>query len=518
MNRRRYAEAAMNEGIVRLVGAGPGDPELISVKGLRLIRAADVIVYDRLVDKRMLGHAHKDAELIDVGKIPGKRINRQEDINSLLVELGQAGKQVVRLKGGDPFVFGRGGEEAEALAVADVPFEIVPGITSAIAAPAYAGIPLTHRKSASSFTVVTGSEDPSKPDASVDWETLAKSGGTLAVLMGQSNLRNIADALIRYGRPSGTPVALVQWGTEPYQRTLVGALADIADKAVAAGIGAPAVTIVGDVVGLREIIRWFDNRPLFGKRALVTRTRTQASALSDRLARLGAQPIELPTIEIQPLEDYTELDKALKNACKYDWAIFSSANAVDIVFDRMDALGLDARTLHGVRIAAIGPATMRRLRERGVIADFMPASFVAESAVTELEAQGLDSKRVLLPQAEIARDVLQQGLVDMGASVDAIAVYRTVTPKNTAERLQGILADGIDIATFTSSSTVANLVELLDSDTRALKDATIACIGPITAERAVELGINVDIVASTHTINGLVEAVESHFKEVTPNE
>ena len=508
----------MSNDIVRLVGAGPGDPELITVKGLRLIQSADAIVYDRLVDKRLLQHARSDAELIDVGKIPGKRVNRQEDINSLLVELGKAGKQVVRLKGGDPFVFGRGGEEAEALAEAGVPFEIVPGITSAIAAPAYAGIPLTHRKVASSFTVVTGSEDPTKPDTSVDWEVLAKGSDTLAILMGQSNLRVIADALIRYGRAPETPVALVQWGTEPYQRTLVGTLEDIADKAIAAGIGAPAVTVVGDVVRLRETIQWLDNRPLFGKRALVTRTRTQASALSDRLTQLGAQPIELPTIQIQPLDDYAELDRALKNVNGYDWAVFSSANAVDIVFDRLDALELDARAMYGVRIAAIGPATRRRLRERGVIADFMPSSFVAESVVVELAEEGVEGKRVLLPQAEIARDVLRQGLTELGAAVDAIAVYRTVTPPNTAERLQDILSEGIDIATFTSSSTASNLVELLDGNTNALKDATIACIGPITAERAIELGLKVDIVAAEHTIAGLIEAVEAHFKEAASNE
>ena len=508
----------MSEGIVRLVGAGPGDPELITVKGLRLIQSADAVVYDRLVDKRLLRHARSDAELIDVGKIPGKRVNRQEDINTLLVELGKAGKQVVRLKGGDPFVFGRGGEEAEALAEAGVPFEIIPGITSAIAAPAYAGIPLTHRKVASSFTVVTGSEDPTKPDTSVDWETLAKSIDTLAVLMGQSNLRVIADALICYGRAPETPVALVQWGTEPHQRTLVATLADVADKATAAGIGAPAVTVVGDVVRLRDAIRWFDNRPLFGKRVLVTRTRTQASALSDRLTQLGAQPIELPTIEIQPLDDYAELDRALKNVNGYDWAVFSSANAVDIVFDRLDALELDARAMYGVQVAAIGPATRRRLRERGVIADFMPSSFVAESVVAELAEQGVEGKRVLLPQAEIARDVLRQGLTKLGAAVDAIAVYRTVTPPNTTERLQDILTEGMDIATFTSSSTVTNLVNLLDGNTSALKDATIACIGPITAKRALELGLKVDIVAAEHTIAGLIEAVEAHFKEAAPNE
>lgn len=503
----------MSEGIVRLVGAGPGDPDLISVKGLRLIQSADTIVFDRLVDKRLLDNAREDAELIDVGKIPGKRINRQGDINGLLIELGRVGKKVVRLKGGDPFVFGRGGEEAEALAEAGIAFEIVPGITSAIAAPAYAGIPLTHRKLASSFTVVTGSEDPTKLDASVDWEVLAKSSDTLVVLMGQSNLRSIADALMKYGRAPETSVALVQWGTEPYQRTLVGTLSDIADRAATTGIGAPAVTIVGEVVRLRETIRWFDSRPLFGKRVLVTRTRTQASALSDRLTQQGAQPVELPTIEIQLMDDYTELDAALKDTLKYDWMVFSSANAVDVVFDRLGALQLDSRVFHSVKVAAIGPATRRRLLGHGIIADFMPASFVAEAAVSELGCLGVNGLRVLLPQAEIARDALLQGLAELGASVDAISAYRTVTPKDTAERLRDILADGIDIVTFTSSSTVSNLVELLEGNTSVLKDATIACIGPITAERAADLGLSADIVATEHTIAGLIGAVESHFKE-----
>ena len=503
----------MSKGIVSLVGAGPGDPELISVKGLRLIRSADAIVYDRLVDSRLLEHARSDAELIDVGKIPGKRINRQEDINSLLVELGTAGKRVVRLKGGDPFVFGRGGEEAEVLAGAGVQFELVPGITSAIAAPAYAGIPLTHRRLASSFTVVTGSEDPTKPDTSVDWEALAKSSDTLAVLMGQSNLRTIADALVRYGRRPETPVALVQWGTESYQRTLSGTLADIADKAAAAGIGAPAVTVIGDVVRLRESIGWFDNRPLFGKRVLVTRTRTQASALSEMLTQKGAQPIELPTIEIQPYGDYANLDEALKNIHEYNWAIFSSANAVDVVFDRLRGLGRDARAMRGVQIAAIGPATRRRLSERGIVADFVPSTFVAESVVDELKRFGLNGKRVLLPQAEIARDVLRNGLAELGASVDAIPVYLTVTPADSADRLDRVLSGGVDIATFTSSSTATNLVELLGGNTSALKGATIACIGPVTAKRATELGLSVDVIASEHTIAGLIEAVESHFEE-----
>ena len=475
-------------------------------------------MYDRLVDKRLLDCAPADAELIDVGKIPGKRVNRQEDINRLLVELGQAGKRVVRLKGGDPFVFGRGGEEAEALADAGVRFDIVPGVTSAIAAAAYAGIPITHRGVSSSFTVVTGSEDPTKPNSSVDWRAMARNGGTLVVLMGQANLRSIADALAQYGRAPDTPVALVQWGTEPYQRTLVATLADVADKAAAAGIRAPAVTIVGDVARMRSTIRWFDNRPLFGKRALVTRTRAQASALSDKLTQRGAMPVELPTIEIQPLDDYAELDRALQSVGDYDWAVFSSTNAVDIFFARMDALELDIRTLHGVKVAAIGPATARKLRGYGIIADFMPSSFVADAVVSEMDALGMGGKRVLLPQAEIARDTLRRGLAELGASVNGIAVYRTVTPKDSAERLQDILSDGIDIATFASSSSVSNLIGLLDGNTSALKDATIACIGPITAKRAEELGLQVDIVASEYTIAGLIEAVESHFKEAAPNE
>ena len=508
----------MTKGFVSLVGAGPGDPGLISVKGLRLLRSADVIVYDRLVDKRLLNDARADAELTDVGKIPGERVNRQEDINNLLVSLGKAGKRVVRLKGGDPFVFGRGGEEAEALAAASVSFEIVPGITSAIAAPAYAGIPLTHRRLASSFTLVTGSEDPTKPDSAVDWQALAKVSDTLVILMGQSNLRSIVEALMQHGRSASTPVALVQWGTEPYQRTLVATLSDVVEKATVMGIGAPAVTIVGEVARLRDTIRWFDNRPLFGKRVLVTRTRTQAGALSEMLTQRGAQPIELPTIEIQQIDDCGELDMALTSVSEYDWIIFTSTNAVDVVFNRMAVLGLDARTLHGVQIAAIGPATKRRIRDKGIIADFTPSTFVAESVVDELSALGMEGRRVLLPQAEIARDVLRTGLAEQGAVVDAIAVYRTVTPQNTAERLRHILSQGIDLATFTSSSTVTNLVELLGGNTDGLKDATIACIGPVTVERAVELGLKVDVMATQHTIAGLMEAVESHFKEAGQNE
>lgn len=512
----------MTQGIVWLVGAGPGDPELATLKAKRLIEAADAVVYDRLVDGRLLGYARRDAELIDVGKIPGKRVNRQEDINRLLIRLAGEGKRVARLKGGDPFVFGRGGEEAESLAAEGLRFEVVPGVTSAIAAPAYAGIPLTHRRMASSFTVVTGSEDPDKPDSAVDWRALARAGGTIVVLMGQANLRAIADALTRHGRSAQTPVALVQWGSEPYQRTLTGALGDIADKAAEAGFGAPAVTVVGEVARLRETIRWYDNRPLFGKRVLVTRTRAQASALCDMLARRGAQPIELPTIQIEPLDDYAELDAALANIAAYDWGIFTSANGVDAVFGRLEALGLDARALHGVKAGAIGPATAAELRGRGIAADFVPQAFVAESVVEGMAAYDLAGKRALLPRADIARAALSEGLAALGMRVDDVTAYRTVTPPDSAGRARAVLQEGVDIATFTSSSTARNLCALLGGNIDALQDVTIACIGPITARAAVDMGLKVDIMASEYTIAGLVRAIESHFgqaeQENYPNE
>ena len=512
----------MTQGIVWLVGAGPGDPELATLKAKRLIEAADVVVYDRLVDGRLLGYARRDAELIDVGKIPGKRLNRQEDINGLLIRLAGEGKRVARLKGGDPFVFGRGGEEAEALAAEGLRFEVVPGVTSAIAAPAYAGIPLTHRRMASSFTVVTGSEDPDKLDSAVDWRALARGGGTIVVLMGQANLRAIADALMRFGRAPGTPVALVQWGSEPYQRTLTGTLGDIADKAADAGFGAPAVTVVGEVARLRETIRWFDNGPLFGKRVLVTRTRAQASALCDTLARRGAQPIELPTIQIEPPDDYAELDAALAGIAAYDWAIFTSVNGVDAVFGRLAALGLDARALHGVKVGAIGPATAAELRGRGIAADFVPRAFVAESVVEGMAAYDLAGKRALLPRADIARAALSEGLAALGMRVDDVTAYRTVTPPDSAGRARAVLQEGVDIAIFTSSSTARNLCALLDGNIDALQDVTIACIGPITARAAADIGLKVDIMASEYTIAGLVRAIESHFgqaeQENYPNE
>ena len=356
-------------GTVFLVGAGPGDPGLITVAGAACLRAADVVLYDRLVGRRLLAMAPHRAESIDVGKATGDGRDRQEAINALMIEKAKAGNRVVRLKGGDPFVFGRGGEEAAALAGAGVPYRVVPGVTSAVAAPAYAGIPLTHRGYASSFTVLTGSESPDKEDSAIAWDEVAGIGGTVVVLMGWERLEEIVNALVAGGRPADTPAAVVQWGSGASQRTVAGTLADIAGKARGSEMGPPAAVVVGEVVRLRDRLRWFDSGPLFGKRVLVTRSRRQAGALSEMLSLEGAEVVEAPAIEVRPLDDTSELDEAVRDLSLHRWAVFTSANAVDAVFDRLAALSLDARALRDTRVAAIGAATAARLRERGIAAD-----------------------------------------------------------------------------------------------------------------------------------------------------
>ncbi len=501
------------KGRVFLVGAGPGDPGLITVKGLRCVESADVIVYDRLVDRRLLARATATAELVDVGKAPGERRNRQEDINALLIARAAEGKLVVRLKGGDPFVFGRGGEEAEALAAGGIPFEVVPGVTSAIAAPAYAGIPVTHRDIGSFFTVVTGSEAPDKPEPAVPWDRLAEAGGTLVVLMGWESLDRIVEALVRHGRPPETPVALVRWGTEPYQRTVSGTLATIVGAARDAGMSPPVVAVIGEVAKLRDRLRWFDRGPLFGKRVLVTRSRAQASVLSELLAARGAEAVEIPTIEILPLDDYGSLDAELRGLRGYQWIVFTSANPVRVVFDRLAAMGLDSRALAGPRVAAIGPATAASLREHGISADFVPDVFVSESIVEGMKGAGLQGAKVLLPRSSAGREALAEGLAGLGAAVREVTAFHTGTPEDARTRLDEALAAGIDAATFTSSSTVSNLAALLDGRLDRLSTAAIACIGPVTAARAGELGLKVDIVAREHTVAGLVDALESYYAD-----
>ena len=507
----------MKPGTVFLVGAGPGDPGLVTLKGARCIESADVIVYDRLVSRQLLDHARPGAGLIDAGKVPGGGGSTQDSINSLLVSTAKQGKTVVRLKGGDPFVFGRGGEEAEALCVEGIPFEVVPGVTSAIAAPAYAGIPLTDRRLASSFTVVTGSQATDKLESQVQWSRLAKQEGTLVVLMGWRNLRDIVENLLEHGRPASEPVALIQWGTKPRQTTVVGTLSDIVDRAAMADLSPPVVAVIGPVVNLRERLRWFDNRPLFGKRVLVTRTRAQAGELSSLLRERGADAIELPAIETHPMEDFGELDRALGRVNSYDWVIFTSVNAVGVVFERLDGLGVDARAFGQAKVGAIGPSTAASLRQRGIVADLVPDTFTSDAVIEGLKAQGFTGGHVLLPRADIAGDALREGLSALGAKIDDVAAYRTVAAQDSTARAKDILSEGVDIATFTSSSTVTNLSDLVNGNLDGLSRAIIACIGPVTAATAREIGLKVDIVAREHTIAGLVEALESNFTPRSPH-
>ncbi len=505
----------MNKGIVYLVGAGPGDYKLISVKGRECIAKADCIVYDRLADDRLLACARPDAEMIYVGKASSDHTLSQDGINALLVAKAREGKTVVRLKGGDPFVFGRGGEEALELAAAGLPFEIVPGVTSAIAVPAYAGIPVTHRGIATSFAVVTGHEDPAKTESSLRWDKLAHGADTLVFLMGVENLPHITAKLIEHGRRPDTPAAVIRWGTKPEQEVLVTTLAAAAADVAARGLKPPAIFLVGDVVALRSKLAWFDKRPLFGKKVLVTRAREQASILTAALEDLGAECVEASAIKIVPPASYASLDAAIDNLAAYDWLIFTSANGVDHFFARLHQAGRDTRALGGRKVAAIGAATAERLRQQGIVADVVPVEFRAEGVVAALEDLVESGMKVLIPRAEVARDHLPEKLREQGATVDVVTAYRTVSGGSDGIDLAGTFAAGdIDLVTFTSSSTVTNLLDLLGPDGPALvAKAKVACIGPVTAATCLDKGIKPDIVAEEFTIAGLVEAIGRLYKE-----
>ena len=499
-------------GVVYLVGAGPGEPGLITARGLALLRNADVVIHDRLVDRALLDEAPSAAEIVDAGKARGDRRMSQDDINRLLVDRAREGQRVVRLKGGDPFVFGRGGEEAECLAEAGVRFEVVPGVSSAIAAPAYAGIPVTDRRFASQVTIVSGSEDPSKPESAVDWERLAKTPGTLVVMMGWETLPAIVEALRSHGMDDATPAALIEWGTQPYQRTVTGSLADVVDIGRAARLSPPIVAVFGEVASLRERISWFEDRPLFGRRVLVPRTRAQAGALSQQLKDRGAVPIEVPTIEIQPVEDSARLDGALGSLDTYAWVVFVSVNGVQEAFGRMERLGLDARAFGAARVCAVGSATAAALREHGTVADLQPRESVSESIVDGLTEAGITGERVLLLRAESGREALSEGLIRAGALVEDVALYRTVTPEGSRECVRDLLCgEGVDAIALTSSSTLTNLLAMLDGDASALAGAAVACIGPVTAATARAAGLHVDAVASQATVEALADALVDHF-------
>lgn len=502
-------------GMVYLVGAGPGDYELISVKAMEYIKAADTIVYDRLADDRLLGYARADAEMVYVGKASSRHTMRQEDINQLLVDKAKEGKIVVRLKGGDPFVFGRGGEEALLLEENGLPFAIVPGITSAISVPAYAGIPVTHRAVATSFAVITGHEDPTKGSSNMRWDKLSTGVDTLVFLMGIENLPHITQELIANGRGADTPAAVIRWGTKAEQRTLVTTVGRAAEDVKKHGLKPPAIFIVGEVVRLREKLAWFDKRPLFGKKILVTRARSQASLLTKKLEALGAKCIEAPAIEIAEPESYDLLDAAIERIKTYQWLIFTSVNGVAYFFARLLAKGYDTRALGNARVAAIGASTAGKLHEYGVYADVVPAEFVAEGIVEAMAGQIRRGDKILLPRAAKARPVLPESLRKMGAEVDVVPAYRTVAGLANGEEVAAMLKNGeVNLVTFTSSSTVKNLLTLLGGDGLSLlRAAPSACIGPVTGKTCVDLGFTPQIMAEEYTISGLTDAILKYFSE-----
>jgi uroporphyrinogen III methyltransferase/synthase len=502
-----------NVGIVYLIGAGPGDPGLITVRGMQRLSEADVVLFDRLIGDELLDATRPDAELIYVGKSAhGHRLS-QGEINALLVEKAQAGLKVARLKGGDPFVFGRGGEEGEVLVAASVPFEVVPGVTSPIAVPAYAGIPVTHRDMASNFAVVTGHRRKGGEGAAeglgLDWDALARMD-TLVVLMGVGNLPVIARELLAAGRGPNTPAALIRWGTTPRQQTVAGTLGTIAEQVREAGLRPPAVLVVGDVVELRHHLRWFDRGSLFGLRVLVTRPREKAGQMAGRLRELGAEPIIFPTIAIRPPESWDALDAAVERLSSYDWVIFTSTNGVRFFWKRLEQTNRDARAFAGARLAAIGPITAQELRARGLRPDLVPEQYVAEAILEDIG--GVAGQRILLPRADIARPALAEGLLAADAQVDDVTAYRTA--RASAKDAQGIresLAAGeIDVLTFTSSSTVRNFVAALEPLPDLPQDTIVACIGPITAQTAEESGLPVHVSAAEHTIEGLIRALETY--------
>jgi uroporphyrinogen III methyltransferase / synthase len=498
-------------GRVYLVGAGPGDPGLLTFRAAELLRSADVLLYDALASDVVVALAPETCERIFVGKRGGDHSIAQKEIEALMIRSAREGRHVVRLKGGDPFVFGRGGEEAEALRAAGIAFEVVPGVSSALAVPAYAGIPITHREHAASFTVFTGHEDPGKPASTLDWAKLADPHRTLVMLMATVNLREIAKQLVEHGLAGSTPAAAVQNGTRPNQRIAIGTLATIADDAAAAEIGSPAIIVVGGVVSLRERLRWFDNTALFGKRVLITRAGRQSRAFAWALIARGAEPILAPTIAFAAPDDAVAAESALDALASFAWILFTSQNGVDAFFERLTARNADARAIGSAKIAAIGERTAERLRCHGLHADVVPEAFVGEEIARAVIERSHPGDRVLVYRAQDARDVLPRMLEAAGRVATVVAAYKTVVPSDS-EFAQKAASAGV--LTFTSASTVRGFVELLGGERAAARLAQgkcVACIGPITARAAAEAGLQVDVVAATFTTAGLLEALEAHF-------
>jgi len=497
------------KGKVYLVGAGPGDAELLTLKAEEAIKKAEVIVYDALVNPEILLLAKENVEKIYVGKSAGRHILKQCQINQLLLNKAKEGKIVVRLKGGDPFIFGRGGEEAEFLVKNDIEFEVIPGISSCLAVPTYAGIPLTHRNYASTLTIITGHEDIEKATSSIRWPEIARIGGTIVILMGVANLPWIVKELMKNGLNPKTPIAVIQQGTLNTQKTIVGTLEDIRDKTKE--ITPPAISVIGEVVNLRNSLNWFEKKPLFGKKILVTRAREQTSQLSKLLQQYGAVVIEFPMIKITPPVDFKKLDKVISQIEMYDWIVFTSTNGGRYFFARLRERGKDIRELKGLKIAAIGSETKKMLENLELNVDYQPEKeFTQEGLIEGFKRWEMKGKRVIIPRSEQARNVLIEGLKELGAIVDEVTTYRTIREEIDVTHLKELLAQGkIDILTFTSSSTVTNFCQIFNEKemARLFNKVRIASIGPITTKKAQSLGLKIDITAKEYTIRGLVEAI-----------
>jgi uroporphyrinogen III methyltransferase/synthase len=503
------------KGKVYIIGAGPGDPGLLTVKAVRCLEKSDVLVYDYLVSPEILNYARADARLIYVGKKGGHHTVIQDEINRILVREASEGNTVARLKGGDPFIFGRGGEEAEVLFEAEIPFEILPGISSAIAVPAYAGIPLTHREHTSTVAFVTGHEDPKKDESRIDWEKLSGIE-TLVFLMGVKNLPQIVSSLLKNGRSPDTPVAIIRWGTTHDQFTLAGTLGGIAGLAEEKKMTPPAIFVVGEVAGLREKLNWFETKPLFGRGIVVTRPEKQAGEIAALLSEEGARVIHFPTIAIVPPETFDDLDRALTNIEDYNWIIFTSANGVRFFFNRLTKMGKDVRDLKGIKICTIGPATKAAIEMHGISVDIVPEEFISEGVVAALNGLDMQGARVLIPRAEVARDVIPEGLKKLGATVDVAVAYRTVNSGRDAKELERLIEEGkVDVITFTSPSTVNNFITIMGEDFDLPENIRIACIGPITEKAAQKADLRVDIVQGPYEITGLVSAMKEWFENIS---
>ncbi|MFV0421507.1 uroporphyrinogen-III C-methyltransferase [Oleidesulfovibrio sp.] len=492
---------------VYLIGAGPGDPGLLTIKGRDVLKRADVIVYDYLANDAFLNYAKPGAEIIYVGKKGGDHTLSQEGINKLIVDKAKEGKVVARLKGGDPYVFGRGGEEAEELLDAGVEFEEVPGITSAVAGPAYAGIPLTHRSYSSSVSFITGHEDPTKPESAHNWKALAESASTLVFFMGMKNLPEISRKLIEAGMDPDTPAALVRWGTTSRHRSLAATIGTLPEEGKKAGFSSPSLIVVGHVVKLRDSLNWFEQLPLLGKGVVVTRAREQASGLASSLTDLGAEVIQFPTILIRPLEDYAPVHDAIRRLPEYDWLVFTSVNGVKHFWQQLAELKLDSRALGKAKVAAIGPATADILREKGIEPDFIPEKYVAEGVVKGMIELGMDGSKILLPRAKVAREVLPEELVRAGAQVDILPVYETVPGDANRQTVLDMLEEGrIHCITFGSSSTVDNFFLLVEPEVmRQYEKVHMACIGPVTRKTLERYGFACTIQPEDYTIPALVD-------------